>query len=152
MDETVVLGYFLTHFCNRKRYFTFSTHGFTKESWFLKFQMKPSTIKMLVVYQKIHQLKFLTTLFNFKHFFSSVFTDEVVPNKSRIEWVGRCATFVFMMAFGVYIEHFIAKRSEQFTPISTLYMNFSHRFLYRMMKEKILRGRSFQRYLLWKVK
>ena len=70
------------------------------------------------------------------HFFSFVFTDEVVPNKSRIEWVGRCATFVFMMTFGVYIEHFIAKRSEQFTPISKLYMSFSHRFLYRMMKEK----------------
>ena len=46
MDQTIVPGYFLTYFCNQKRYFAFSTHGFTKESWFLKVQMKPSKIKM----------------------------------------------------------------------------------------------------------
>ena len=35
MDETVVLGYFLTHFCNRKLYFTFSTHA----CWDIPFQI-----------------------------------------------------------------------------------------------------------------
>ena len=47
-------------------------------------------------------------------------------------------TFVFTMEFGIHIQHLIVKRIEQMTYVSILHWNFSHRFIYRIMKGKII--------------